>query len=53
METRDLIFYLTGTVHGEQVFTDKLHYMIKGNKMMSCVYSRLKAVQDFLVRHNF
>ena len=36
MVGRQFMFKIQGYVHGQTVFTDHIHYLLKGGKLMKC-----------------
>ena len=37
------MFNVSGIVHGQQVFSDVLFYMLKGGKLVNCLLSQINA----------
>lgn len=41
MTGRQFLFKIQGYVHGQNVFTDHIHYLLKGGKLMKCALNTI------------
>ena len=39
--SKSIIFKINGVCHGKTVFSDELHYLIKGNKLIKCAIEQI------------
>ena len=46
MTGRQFLFKITGVVHGQLVFTDQIHYLLKGGKLMKCALAQVNRFRD-------
>lgn len=44
MTGRQFMFKIQGYAHGQTVFTDQIHYLLKGGKLMKCT---LDTINDY------
>lgn len=46
MTGRQFLFEIQGYAHGLNVFTDNIHYLLKGGKLMKCALERINDYRD-------
>lgn len=48
MTGRQFMFKIQGYVHGQTVFTDHIHYLLKGGKLMKCALETINAYRQMI-----
>ena len=53
MTGRQFLFKIQGYVHGQTVFTDNIHYLLKGGKLMKCALETMNNYRDMINKAQF
>ena len=48
MTGRQFMFKIQGYIHGQTVFTDHIHYLLKGGKLMKCALETMNQYRSMI-----